>query len=163
MSFHSRGVTYINHFNSQFAGEVGLVSVGLGKDFRRYSIGGMYGVVPTEVSGGVLIETITLRQTYDFFHWQRLAAYGGLNIFHVLGIQYRTEDYGEVPDRYYPVGSIRGLLNLGLATTFNKRESRIIYVEAGLNDIAITNLINNAEVINVADEFSLALGFKQKF
>ena len=123
----------------------------------------MYGVVPTEVSGGVLIETLTLRQTYEFYHWQRLAFYGGLNIFHVLGIKYRTEDYGEVPDKYYPIGSIRGLLNLGLSTTFNKKESRMIYIEAGLNDVAITNYINNSDVINLGDEVSLAFGFKQRF
>lgn len=156
-------VTYVDHFTSQFAGEVGLISMGLGKDFKRYSIGGMYGVVPTEVSGGPMIETITLRQTYDFYHWERLTFYGGLNIFHVLGIQYRTEDYGDVPDSYYPIGSIRGLLNLGIATAFNKQETRIIYFEGGLNDIAIVNYINNSSVVNLGDEVSLGLGFKQRF
>ena len=156
-------MTFIDHFTSQFAGEVGLVSMGLGKDFKKYSIGGMYGVVPTELSGGPLIETVTLRQTFEFYQWERLAAYFGLNIFHVLGIQYRTEDYGEVPDSYYPIGSIRGLLYLGLSTSFNKIETRSVYIEAGLNDLALVNYAGNSEVINIGDEISLAIGFKQKF
>lgn len=160
-SVHS--VTFVNHFNSQFAGEVGLLSVGLGKDFKRYSVGGMYGVVPTELSGGPLIETITLRQTYEFYQWDRLSFHGGLNIFHVLGIQYRAEDYGDVPSGYYPIGSIRGLINLGVSTAFNKKKSRIIYVEAGLNDVAIVNYLNNTSVISIRDEISLAIGFKQRF
>ena len=123
----------------------------------------MYGVVPTEVSGGPFIETVTLRQTYEFYHWDRLSAHFGINIFHVLGIQYRSEDYGDVPDGYYPIGSIRGLLNLGLTTAFNKIETRLIYVEAGLNDVALVNYVNNTSVINLEDEVSFAIGFKQRF
>lgn len=159
----SYGVTYINHFNSQFAGEIGLVSIGLGKEFWRYSIGGMYGIVPTELSGGPLIETFTLRQTYEFYDWDRISFHAGLNIYHVLGIQYRSEHYGDVPNGYYPIGSFRGLLNLGMSTTFNKKESRIIYIEAGLNDVALVNYMNNTSVMDITDEISMAIGFKQRF
>ena len=163
LSIQANALTYINHFNSQFAGEVGLISLGLGKEFSRYSIGGMYGFVPSEVSGGPLIETVTLRQTYEFFHWKRIAMHAGLNVFHVLGIKYHTHDYGTAPDSYYPIGSIRGLLNLGISLAYNKNESKLLYMEAGMNDITIVNLFNNSRVINPQDEVSLALGFKQRF
>ncbi|MCM2350563.1 MAG: hypothetical protein NDI69_11135 [Bacteriovoracaceae bacterium] len=163
LSLHAQGLTYINHFNSQFAGEIGLISLGLGKEFSRYSIGGMYGIVPSEISGGPLIETVTLRQTYKLFHWKRISVYTGLNIFHVLGIKYQTHDYGTAPDNYYPIGSIRGIMNLGISVAYNKKESKIFYVEAGMNDITIVNYINNSSVINPQDEVSLALGFKQRF
>lgn len=163
ISSQASGVTFVNHFTSQFAGEIGLISFGVGKEFNRYSIGGMYGIVPTELSGGPLIETVTLRQTIKLLYWRRLSFYFGLNVFHVLGIHYRTNDYGDVPDRYYPLGSIRALLNLGIATALNNRESQFIYFEAGLNDIALINYYNNNEVIDVRNEISLAIGFRQHF
>lgn len=156
-------MTYINHFTSQFAGEVGVVSLGLGKEFKRYSIGGMYGFVPAEVSGTSAIETITLRQTYEYFHWKKLSFHTGLNIFHVLGVKYETSSYGESPDKYYPIGSVRGLLNLGVSAAFDKKEASIVYFEMGLNDIAITNYIANSDVINPINELSLAMGFKKRF
>lgn len=157
-------MTYINHFNTQFAGEVGLVSVGLGKHFTRYSIGGMYGVVPAEISGGPFIETITLRQTYDYYFWKRVTFHVGMNIFHVLGVKYQTENYGSVPENYYPVGAIRVLFNpIGVSATINRKQSSMVYFESGWNDISLLNYFNNNEVINPLDDLSLALGFRQKF
>lgn len=157
------GISYVNHMNSQFADEVGLVSLGLGKELRRYSIGGMYGFVPTEISGGPFIETVTIRQTYEFYHWKKLSFHLGLNIFHVLGVKYHTHDYGSTPKNYYSNGSVRGILNFGISANLDKKEKRLFYFEVGLNDLAIANLINNSAVIEADQELSLGLGIKQRF
>lgn len=156
-----QAVTYVNYFLTQLAGEVGFVSLGLGKDFKKYSIAGMYGVVPAEVAGDHSIETVTMRQTYTFFQGNRLSFHGGLNIFHVLGLSYQTTKFRDSPKAYYPIGSIRGLLNLGL--TLRMRKERSFYFESGMNDIWITNWITNSSVVDPVDHLSLALGFKQSF
>lgn len=147
----------------QFAGEIGLVSVGLEKNFKRYSIGGLYGTVPAEVSGGPVIETFALRQTYQFGFWKRLDFYGGLNLFHVLGINYQTSKFRDAPKNYYSNASIRALLNLGIAVAMDLQESRSFYFEAGINDLWLANYVANASEINPLDQVSLGMGFKHKF
>lgn len=163
ISFSAYGITYVNHLNTQFAGEIGLFSLGLGKEFKRYSVGGMYGVVPSELSGGPLIETVALRQTYEFYHWKKLYFHLGVNLFHVLGVKYQTNNYGNTPKNYYPNASLRGLLNLGLSANLDKKEKSLFYFETGLNDLAIVDFLNNSEVLRLDEEFSLALGLKQRF
>ena len=44
--------------------------------------------VPKEFFKTEMIETVTLRQTYRFYDWDRMEFYGGLNIYHVLGLRY---------------------------------------------------------------------------
>lgn len=157
----SYGVTYVNHFLGQYAGEIGLLSVGLGKDFERYSLSGLYGLVPPDLSGADSIETVAIRQTYRFWDWQRFTFYGGLNIFHVLGLQYQSTKFRDAPDGYYSIGSIRALVNLGAGVKL--RENWNFYFEAGMNDIWITNFVSNSDVVNPTDHVSLALGLKKTF
>jgi hypothetical protein len=161
--FHSsvQSVTYVDHAVAQYAGEIGLLALGLGKDHGRYSISGLYGVVPAAMAGGMLIETITLRQTYSFYEWDRLALYGGLNVFHVLGLHYEVSRYGDPPSTYYPIGSIRGLLNLGIS--FQIKHKTFFYFEAGLNDIWIANWVANTNVVNPTDHVSMGMGLKYNF
>jgi hypothetical protein len=157
------GVTYIDHANVQYAGELGLFSMGLGRQFARYSIGGMYGFVPSGMAGGTHIETIAIRQTYSFFQGNKIGFYGGLNIFHVLSLQYETAKYGDSPERYYPIGSIRGLLNLGSSFGIDRGLKTKIYFEAGLNDLWIVNYLTNRDVINPTNHISLGIGLKHTF
>lgn len=156
-------MTYVNHFVSQFAGEIGLLSMGLGKEFTKYSLSGMYGVVPTEYSEGPLIETVTVRQTYLLYDWRRIDFYGGLNIYHVLSLKYQSSKFKDAPAEYYPIGGIRGIIYGGMAINMNPRRGRSFYFEAGLNDIWLTNWVSNNETVNAFDHGSLALGFKQFF
>lgn len=157
-------VTYVDHALGQFAGETGLFSVGLGKTITsKYKLGFMYGVVPTEVSKGPIIETVAFRQTYDIHYWDIMTFYLGLNVYHVLGLRYQTSKYGISPDGYYPIGSIRGLLNLGVSIDVNQRKQREYYFETGINDVWITNYINNIGTMNPIKHFSMALGVKQSF
>ncbi len=156
-------MTYVNHFVSQFAGEIGLISVGLGKEFTKYSLSGLYGVVPSEYSEGPVIETVTLRQTYSLYDWKRIDFYGGLNIYHVLSLQYQSSKFKDAPSEYYPIGSIRGLLYGGIALNMNPRRGSSFYFEAGLNDIWLTNWLSNSKTVNALDHGSLGMGYKLTF
>lgn len=156
-------MTYIDHFIAQYAGEVGLVSLGLGKEFSRYSIGGLYGFSPSETSGGPVIETITLRQTYRFYEWKKLEFHAGLNIFHVLGLQYEASRFRDTPNGYYSAGALRGIMNLGAAIKVGKNKDTYFYFESGLNDIWIVNWLSNRSVIDPVNHLSLAMGLKINF
>ena len=149
--------------NLQFAGEVGFLSLGLGKEFNRYSIGGMYGLVPSGMSGTKTLETVTIRQTYTFVEWRRFDFHVGLNIFHVLGVTYQASHYGESPKDYYQIGSIRGLLNLGFSLQLDKERKRFFYFEGGMNDMWFENWLANHDVINPSNHLSLGMGYKRRF
>lgn len=160
-SYRAQSVTYVNHFLGQYAGEIGLISLGLGRDFERYSISGMYGFVPPDLSGADSIETVAIRQTYRFWDWRRLSFYGGMNIFHVLGLQYQATKFRDAPEGYYSIGSIRALINLGVSAEVRNKWG--FYFEAGMNDIWIQNFVANTDVVNPSDHVSLGLGLKKKF
>lgn len=153
----------MDHFLSQYAGELGLTSLGLGKDFSRYSISGMYGFVPSSFSGGSDIETVALRQTYGLYSWRRLDFHVGLNVYHVLGVRYESSNYGRPPKGYYPLGSVRMLLNLGLSFKLDKQEKNYFYFESGMNDVWLENWLSNQRTVNSIDHVSLALGYKRRF
>lgn len=157
-------VTYVNHFLSQFAGEIGLVSVGLGKNIsEKYNLAFYYGIVPEAVSKANTIETFAFKQTYDFYDFDRSRFYIGLTIYHALGLNYQTSKYGVSPDGYYPIGSIRGLIFLGSSILTNTSSKTSMYFEAGVNDIWITNFLNYHEEVSLMEMASLALGIKKEF
>ena len=164
LTFHCQAATnYLDLINSQFAGEIGLISVGAGREFGRYSLGLMYGIVPTEISLGRQLETVTFRQTYRLFDWSRFSFHTGLNIYHVLGLEYETHKYGEAPRRYYPIGSVRGILSFGASFFLDKARRDSFYFETGMNDMWIMNWLSNFGEINPADHLSMGIGFKIKF
>ncbi len=144
-------------------GEVGLVSVGAERNFSRYSLGGLYGIVPSEYSEGPVIETVTLRQTYRFYDWERISTYIGLNIYHVLGLDYQSDKFRDAPESYYQIGGLRALVNLGMEVQVGARELGSFYTEAGMNDLWIVNSLSNQDSVNPFDHISLALGFKHDF
>lgn len=156
-------LTYVDNSLIQIAGDIGTISAGLEKKFSRYSIGGLYGIVPSDVSGGPVIETLTLRQTYLFDEWDRLGFYSGFNIFHVLGLGYQSEKFRDVPDRYYSIGGFRAVFNLGINVAIRSRELSAFYFEMGMNDIWILNSLVNNDQLNVPDHVTMGFGFKYDF
>lgn len=156
-------ISYVDNALLQFSGEIGLISVGLEKKMSRYSLGGLYGIVPSEVSGGRVIETVTFRQTYRFYEWSRFDAYCGLNLFHILGLQYQSTNFRDAPQGYYPIGNVRGLFNLGTNLFFKKEEKNSFYFEAGINDIWIVNYLSNSREVNPRDHVSMGMGYKIGF
>jgi len=147
----------------QIAGDIGTVSLGLEKKFSRYSVGALYGIVPSEVSGGPVIETVTLRQTYLFDEWERLGFYGGLNIFLIMGLDYQTDKFRDAPAMYYPIGGVRALINLGVSFAVGSRELSAFYFELGMNDLWIVNSLTSKDEVNPPDHVTLGLGLKHEF
>lgn len=152
---------YLDFYLIQFAGEIGLLSGGVGRRFSNYEISGMYGIVPAGVSRVGSIETIALRQTLNIYQKFNFKFYIGLNVFHVLGLDYQTGSYRDVPQNYYATGATRVLMSLGTIFYFNKNEG--IYFESGITDIWVENYIRNQSTINPSDHLSLSLGYKSHF
>jgi hypothetical protein len=144
-------------------GEVGLISVGAERNFSRYSIGGLYGIVPSEYSEGPVIETVALRQTYRYYDWDRISTYVGLNIYHIFGLDYQSDKFRDSPGNYYQLGGFRGLVNLGLEIEVGSDELGSFYTEAGMNDLWIVNILTNRNSVNPLEHISLAMGFKHHF
>lgn len=143
---------------------MGFAAFGLGHTFNsHYTLGMMYGIVPRDVADAPSIETLTIRQTYRLYDWDRMAFYLGGNVYHVLGVKFQASRYGDAPRNYYPVGSLRMLLNIGASVYVDHRRANAFYVEAGLNDIWLTNTLSNRESVNPSDHVSLAVGLKQDF
>ncbi len=158
------GNPYIDHANIQVAGEVGVLSAGLGNNITpRYSLGVMYGIVPKEFSKTEMIETVTLRQTYRFYDWDRMEFYGGFNIYHVLGLRYESSKYREAPNGYYSINAFRVLLNMGTSIAIDQKRETRFYFEGGINDLWLVNLVSNSETVSLWDHISLALGWKTNF
>jgi hypothetical protein len=151
---------YFDHSRVQFAGEIGFISIGLGKNITpKYSIDLLYGIVPPELSKTSTVETVTLRQSYDFFSWDRINIYSVLSIYHALGLRYQTSKAGEAPDGYYQMGSVRGLLGIGSSVLINQKSGDKFYFEATLNDQWIVSSLSNFPAKDPSNNISLGLGY----
>ncbi len=159
---------FADHVKFQYAGEIGTIATGIGKNFGSfYSLDFFYGYVP-EAIGGTEIETFSLKNDFKLFNSNFFKTsqdyYFGVNIYHVTSLRYQTSRGRSFPDEYYRLGSVRALFYLGIDIRSNKKyRNHSGFFEAGINDIVLTNYINNSDVINPLDYASLALGYKFDF
>ena len=156
---------YLDHMKIQYAGDIGFLSIGIGKDVTsRYSFDFFYGYVPTEI-GGSEIQTYTLKNNYSLIKnsiaTYKYDIYSGLSLYHVIGLRYQTSRFANFPRNYYRLSSIRAQVYLGGNLEYNKRNS--FYFEAGVNDIWLINYINNKDTLNLNDYIALALGWMKPF
>lgn len=152
----------IDHVNAQFAGEIGTMSIGIGKTIKRYTIGFMYGFEPERDEGGV-VSTIVLRNTYSFLTFNDyIDFYGGLNVYHAVGNKYKTSQLHRQKG-YYSEASVLALASLGLKARAHKLKGVEFYYEAGINNLWMENYINNTNSVNPFDHVSLSLGLIYHF
>lgn len=155
---------FVDRLKVQFAGEIGLASVGAGVDISKtHTFDLFYGIVPHSI-GGDFIETYSIKNEhhYPYFDFSKnlnFAPYFGLNIFHVIGLKYQTSRLNNYPRNYYRTSSIRLLPYLGVEYKYDMKKSENYYFEMGINDIWLINLYNNHEVLDYKDYISLALGY----
>lgn len=154
---------FIDYFKVQYAGEIGFLSAGIGKNFtENYSFEYFHGYVPEDI-GGHEIETFAIKNNYKFLKLERWGyssdLYVGVNIYHVTGLEYQTSRHSSFPEEYYRLGSIRALFYTGLTLRSSKYSQHMGYFESGLNDIVLINYLNNKDVIDPKDYVSLALGY----
>ena len=158
---------FLDYVKIQHAGEIGTYALGIGKNVsKNYSVDFFHGRVPLDI-GGEEIDTYAVKNNFNLFELTFdpvvFHTYCGIAIYHVTGLDYQSSRHSSYPEDYYRYGSIRGLLYLGEKVRFGKGLKKEFYFEAGLNDIVITNYINNSNVIDPLDYVSLALGFGYKF
>ncbi len=156
---------FIDHLKLQYAGEIGLVSIGMGKQVTpSYSFDFFYGYVPESMDNNE-IETFAFKNYYDVTSFgaftKEINFYGGINLYHVIGLKYQTSRLSSYPRSYYRMASIRALLFLGL--NMNHRKNTKFYFESGVNDIWLINYANNAESLNISDYISHAFGWTYIF
>lgn len=149
----------------QYAGEIGKYSFGVGKKINKYySLSLHYGIVPaTEIQNK--IETYAFKNNLHLFQieYKKLnyEFYTGINMFHVPGDKYKTQEIsGGTPDNYYRQSSVRAMVYLGNEVSYGKNVS--FYAESGIDDIWIISSTNN-DSIDYKDHVSLGVGFNYKF
>ena len=124
---HCAYAKYFDHMKVQYAGEIGLLSYGLGNNITsNYSLDFFYGYVPAEIAGKE-IQTYAVKNDYSFYKTSYFASefeyYVGLNIFHVIGLRYQTSRFVKYPRNYYRLSSIRALLYLGVSVKYSEKGS----------------------------------------
>jgi len=158
---------FIDFLKFQYAGEIGKISVGIGKNMNSfYSIEYFHGIT-FEDESGVEVETLALKNNFKFLSIEQFgyhtSLYAGVAIYHATGLRYQSSRHSTYPDQYYRMGSIRGLFYLGFDIKLSKMKKHLGYFESGINDIVLTNYLNNPDVINPKDYISLALGYGYLF
>lgn len=159
--FNNANANFFDYSKSQFAGEIGVISLGFGfinSDQSEYEF--LYGLVPANYTESKPIETFAFKYNRGWFSYESLSFYTGAAIYHVIGLNYQTSRNGASPRNYYRLGSIRALFYYGLEYRHKKHA---LYFENGINDIWLTNSINNPEAINPTDYMSMALGYRHLF
>jgi len=163
LSFSSTtNAAFVDYTKLQYAGEIGLLSAGLGKVVTsNYSFSFLYGYVPESIAGKE-IETYSFKNDYSLYRYHRnsnfLDFYIGLNIYHVKELHYQMHRQRPYPRNYYRMSSIRAMLYWGMSYQLQSKKSSI-YFESGINDVWIVNYYNNHEVLDPKDYVSLALGW----
>ena len=152
-----------SYLKTQYAGEIGQVSMGLGKKFKNFiSLEFLYGVVSEDVNTEK-IETFAVKNHYEIWSeraWNsNFQAYLGLGAFHVPGKKYQTAFHSNYPNNYYSEASLRGMFYYGLEYSYKKLKSNSIYFENGINDIWLINFLNIPEEVRLNDHAFMALGW----
>jgi hypothetical protein len=143
----------------QYAGDIGKYSAGLGNRVNDwYSLSLHYGVVPkTDIQDK--IETWAFKNNLHVFDYEyksfALDFYLGINIYHIPGRKYQTDDITGADNGYYRQSSTRAMVYIGNGIKYEKHME--FYWESGLNDIWIINSTNN-DSIDPKDHISLAIG-----
>lgn len=145
----------------QYAGEIGVISLGVGYQVnRRYDFSLMYGVVPEEFNTNK-VETYTFKNQLNLFILEtpqiNVITYSGVAIYYVTGKGINSGQAEVYPTGYYRLTSVRGLLFLGSELRFLQQLG--MYFESGINDVWLVNYWNNREQINMTNYISLALGW----
>lgn len=153
-----------NRFIAQYAGNLGLFSVGVERKVgERGGAALMAGYTP-ESAGGIEILALGLKSHYRFKplvanEQATVALYGGVGLFYYLGEQYSTRDY---PRGYYsyPSSSWHLMPYLGIRLTGNEAAHRgvTIYGEVGILDAYLIHYYNNRGYLKPDDVINIAVG-----
>ena len=164
-----------DHVKSQFAGNIGFLSIGAGYSFFKGKIESdlFYGYVSKERSQDT-IHHITQKNNYIPFStpvskniiWQPISI--GTHFSYKIGDNNRQTWLilpNRYPDSYYFSTAFHFLFSLG--TSFQYRGAGIMnntgfYLEASTVDLYLRNWIRQ-DYVKMSDTFSLSIGIKKSF
>lgn len=151
----------------QFAGGIGLLSVGLGYEWdkKKWQADVYYGYVPEKI-GGVEIHSITGKVT-----WTPISRHlknnirvdilnTGLLLNYVIGKQYFLFSPENYPLKYYgvPTAAHAGIF-IGEAVYFKRFG---LYYEIGTNDKDLASYIPNAASLKFTDVWNVGIGVRMQ-
>jgi hypothetical protein len=163
-----------DHLKAQFAGGIGVLSMGVGYDNRKKSLEGelYYGYVPKNL-GGLDIHMITGKLTWlplksvewKTLQWRLLTT--GLLISYTPGNQYFLFDPENYSFNYYKYStaiSVGAFIGGQVGKRFESKNKTIsLYYELGTNERAFSNFILNSRTIGISEVFHLGIGIKSSF
>ncbi|MCK5884155.1 MAG: hypothetical protein KAG61_10715 [Bacteriovoracaceae bacterium] len=159
---------YLDYAKGQFAGEIGFLSVGVGKKFSDwYQLTGMYGYVPPAIDVDD-IHTIAFKNDFTFYRpHQDISIYFDATILIVLGEKYWPALYNKnmTPFYYYNSG-VEGILSFGTSYELPKKwgaEHFSIYTEYGVLAQWLYFYVDNYGVVPFFDITTLTFGVNYKF
>ena len=173
----ARPALYPDHLATQFAGNIGLLSAGIGYSYAkdRLQTEFLYGVVPAFESKTTL-HIITAKTTWysrsrpinERYGWVPVRA--GTGISYSVGRQFFTQLPSQYPNGYYWFSTsfrltpfVGTALNLSLnegRTAFKKLE---LYADLGTTDIHLLSYSLNTKALKPWNVFNLAFGLKAVF
>lgn len=153
----------------QFAGNIGLVSVGAGYEFFKKKLYSelLYGYVPESVSKADKIHLITIKNTFPILKKEigndyTLSPIAGFTASLDIGTNSFTTLPNRYPSGYYLPNAVHFTLFTGVKINKNFNNSKIfksadIYFEVGTVESYLWYAITSKEV-KINDVFSTALG-----
>ena len=168
-----------SYVNLQYAGQIGFLSVGVGKSYlnNKLETAILFGHLPKS-HGGDNTNILSLKQSYTPFeislkqnkvklHLITLGAFAS----YYMGEEYNKYKTNQYPDNYY--GFMKGYrlgafissdINLKLNPKANTIFSSLsLYYELGVNDLDFDRYLRNRDHMNLYEIANLALGMKLYF
>ena len=165
---------YFSSYKLQYAGEIGLLSIGLGKQVRPwYEYTLMYGYVPS-FNQAHDIHTLALKQDFTLYRSsnQQWRTYFDLAIIMALGEHYWPAFHTEGMKKwYYYESGLEGIFALGLEYRMQgdgewkkfKSKNFSFYAEAGLLAHWLVFYYNNPNTVKLSDMATITFGVNYYF
>ncbi len=160
------------HAKLQYAGGMGVLSVGVGWDYgkrRQWETDILVGYLPKKYARN--LKTIfTLKQNYIPWsmsfngHWALEPFYCGLYVTTITGKEFWTKEPGRYPDSYYGFSTgIRSYIFIGQRMNFNFRNGLVkhvaLFYEVGSCDLYIVSKFTNSSM-KMSDILRFSFGAK---
>lgn len=157
--------------NIQYAGNLGLVSLGVGKSFmhEKLDVHLIYGYLPKMING-TSVHTFGIKSSYNIAKTRlsdasNVGYYGGLNAFYSIAEKTYLNYPDYYPDGYYNTNAIHSSIFAG--TRFNKKVSHpkvkaiSLFTEFGTLGYQLWTALSNKHV-NVLDILNFSAGITLK-
>lgn len=162
----------LNYFKMQYAGNLGLLSLGIGKTYfsNRLNVDLNYGYLP-KLANSEQVHTFAIKSGYYFFKAPVLkipvGGYAGASVTYSITNNTYAKYPNHYPKGYYDLANAFHVnpflgVSLDLHSNKNKRGFILLFAEIGTVDYLIWNDIRNRK-ISGKDIWNLSMGFAITF